>query len=93
MVSENGQGPQVPKRDNGAQQKVLSVSFTNRLSTMKTVEELKREKQLLETQNRKIDYLIEKIQQNCKHDYEPGERSSIDYFSEKCTICDKVRWY
>jgi len=30
---------------------------------MKTVDELKREKQLLETQNRKIDYLIEKIQQ------------------------------
>ncbi len=60
---------------------------------MKTVPELRQEKRLLSTQNCKIDYLIEKIQQSCKHDYEPCGHSSIDYFSEKCTICDKVRWY
>ncbi|KKL75181.1 hypothetical protein LCGC14_2057440 [marine sediment metagenome] len=60
---------------------------------MKTVSELKQEKQLLSTQIHEIDVAIRKVQEGCNHDYKPGEHSSIDYFSEVCTICDKVRWY
>ena len=60
---------------------------------MMTVLELEQEKQLLATQITEINVAIKKVQEKCDHDYKPGEHSSIDYFSEVCTICTKVRWY
>lgn len=59
---------------------------------MKTVPELKHKKKLLEIRVNHIDTLIEEQQENCDHDYEHNERSSISYFSETCDKCDKTRW-
>jgi len=60
---------------------------------MNTVQELKQKQQLLETEAYHIKHeLIPKLQDDCDHNYEHNQRSSISYFSETCDKCDKTRW-
>ena len=59
---------------------------------MTTVNELKEKRRALETEIRNIDFLIENIQEKCDHDFHSTMETSIDYFAEQCSICDKMRW-
>lgn len=55
---------------------------------MKTVNELKIEKQLNITRNAHIDTIIKEIQNSCNHVWDK-ENSSISYFMDVCKICEK----